>query len=578
MIHTIRSFLDFSGKENKKKFIVSIHLSVLEALASALKVPAVLIILMGLLSEKPIHHYIRASLILMLVSIVISILTKMYISVLETEAGYGCCAYKRIEMAEHLRFVPMGYFNRNTTGEISSVITNTMDSLSNIATRVVMVTTQGILETIMVLLFLYLFDWRIGIIGTIGLILFLLINTRLQNTGGKISEEKDACDTEMVSQIMEYLNGLSEIRSYGLFGRTSGKFDQANEACCKTNTEMEMQYQPWFLLQNLVIRLTSVSIVLASVLYYTQGTMSLIVTIGMVISAFILFSGLETFGSFTALLHMVQQYMDKANAVLETPVMDIDGKEIVPENENIDLNDIDFSYEEKKIIHDVSLHIPQKKTTAIVGPSGSGKTTLAHLAARFWDVDHGSVSLGDHNVKEYSFDSLMNNFSFVFQNVYLFHDTIENNIKFARPEASHEEVVEAAKKACCDEFIRALPDGYNTVIGEGGSSLSGGEKQRISIARALMKDAPVIILDEATANVDPENEAELMKAIQALTHEKTVIMIAHRLKTVKDADQIVVMDQGRIVDTGTHEELMRKDGIYKNFIEARKHAVNWQIR
>ena len=577
MIHTIRNFLDFSGEENKKKFVVSIHLGVLEALANALKVPAVLIILMGLLSKKMILPYIRASLLLMIVSVVISILTKMYISVLETQAGYGCCAYKRIEMAEHLRFVPMGYFNQNTTGEIASVITNTMDSLSNIATRVVMVTVQGILETVLVLIFLYIFDWRIGIVGTVGLVLFLMINTQLQKTGGKISEEKDKSDTEMVSQIMEYLNGIAEIKSYGLFGKTSHKFDMANEACRKANTDMEMKYQPWFLLQNLVIRLTSICIVMFSVLFYTQDTMSLIVTVGMVISAFIVFAGLETFGSFTSLLHLVQQYMDKANDVLETPVMDIDGKEMIPESENIDFEHVDFSYDEKPIICDVSVRIPENKTTAIVGPSGSGKTTLVHLAARFWDVNHGSVFLDGRNVKEYSFDSLMNNFSFVFQNVYLFHDTIENNIRFGRPEATHEEVVETAKKACCDEFISALPDGYDTVIGEGGSSLSGGEKQRISIARALMKDAPVIILDEATANVDPENEAELMKAIDSLTHEKTVIMIAHRLKTVKNADQIIVMDQGRIVDAGTHEELIQKDGIYRNFIEARKHAVNWQI-
>ena len=203
---------------------------------------------------------------------------------------------------------------------------------------------------------------------------------------------------------------------------------------------------------------------------------------------------------------------------------------------------------------------------------------LVNLLARFWDVDAGTVSLDGRNVKEYDMDSLMENFSFVFQSVYLFHDTVANNIRFGQPEAPMEKVVEAAKKACCHDFIKALPEGYDTVIGEGGASLSGGEKQRISIARAMMKDAPVIFLDEATANVDPENENELMQAIQALTAEKTVIMIAHRLKTVEHADQILVVDHGKIVQQGTHAELMEQDGIYKSFISERREAASWKVK
>ena len=236
-----------------------------------------------------------------------------------------------------------------------------------------------------------------------------------------------------------------------------------------------------------------------------------------------------------------------------------------------------FAYENRKIIDDVTLDIKEKTTTAIVGSSGGGKTTITSLIARFWDVDEGEVTLGGRNVKDYSFDSLMENFSFVFQRVYLFEDTIANNIRFGRPEASMDEVIAAAKKACCHDFIMSLPEGYDTVVAEGGSTLSGGEKQRIAIARAIMKDAPIIILDEATANVDPENEKELTEAIENLTKEKTIIMIAHRLKTVRHADQIVVIDKGRIVQKGTHEDLMREEGIYKNFVSGRKKAVSWKI-
>ena len=232
----------------------------------------------------------------------------------------------------------------------------------------------------------------------------------------------------------------------------------------------------------------------------------------------------------------------------------------------------------KPILHDITVTLPDKTTTAVIGPSGSGKTTFCNLVARFWDVDSGKVTIGGHDVREYTLESLMDQMSMVFQNVYLFADTIENNIKFGCPDATHEQVVEAAKKACCDDFIEALPDGYNTVIGEGGASLSGGEKQRISIARAMLKDAPIIILDEATANVDPENEDRLQQAIEALTRDKTILMIAHRLKTVRNADQILVLDAGNIVQQGKHEELIAQPGIYADFIGGKKETAGWKLK
>ncbi|MCR4839642.1 MAG: ATP-binding cassette domain-containing protein, partial [Eubacterium sp.] len=285
----------------------------------------------------------------------------------------------------------------------------------------------------------------------------------------------------------------------------------------------------------------------------------------------------DMMGGFSALMRNVNIVVSQANEVLSIPPMDIDGEDVSPKSTEIEMKGVSFAYEDRTIIDDVSLKIPAHTTTAIVGPSGGGKTTLTNLMARFWDVGSGEVLLGGKNVKDYSFDALMRNFSFVFQRVYLFEDTIANNIRFGEPEASMEKVMEAAKKARCHDFIMSLPDGYDTVIGEGGASLSGGEKQRISIARAIMKDAPVIILDEATANVDPENEAELTKAIEELTKDKTIIMIAHRLKTVRHADQILVVSDGRIVQKGTHEELMDEEGIYRNFVSERKEAVSWKI-
>ena len=577
MFEILAKFFKFSGKENENKFKLSIVIGLVEALASAMKIPAIMYVLIGLMSKESMGKYIIGSIAIMGIAVAVDIICKRFSTVLQTEGGYNASAFTRIKIAEHLRYLPMGYFNSNSIGEISSVTTNTMEVLGDIAARVVMLTTQGILETTMIVLMIFIFDWRIGLISAAGVFIFFVINSIMQKAGKSDSEKKVQCDTELISQIMEYIQGISEVKSYNLLGKQAKRLNDANEACAKINTKMEFLFVPYHFLQSVVIKITGAVIVACSAYFYINGSMSAVYAIGMTISAFMLYSSLECAGNYSSLLHVVSVCVDKANAILELDAMDIDGKEIKPQNCDIKLDHISFSYDKRKIIDDVSLLIPEKTTTAIVGPSGGGKSTLCNLIARFWDVDEGKVTLGGVNVKDYSMNSLMNNFSFVFQTVYLFADTIENNIKFGRQDATHEEVIAAAKKACCHEFISQLPNGYDTVIGEGGSSLSGGQKQRISIARAIMKDAPVVILDEATANVDPENEKDLMDAIEALTKEKTIIMIAHRLKTVRHADQILVVDKGRIVQKGTHEQLMMQDGIYKRFVDAREQAVSWKL-
>ena len=577
MFEILAKFFKFSGEENSKKFKLSIGIGLVEALASAMKIPAIMYILMGLIEEKSMDKYIFGSLVIMIIAIVVDVICKRISSVLQTEGGYNASAFMRIKIAEHLRYLPMGYFNSNSIGEIASVTTNTMEVLGDVASRVVMLTMQGILETAMIVFMILIFDVRIGLISLLGVIVFFVINSIMQKAGKKDSEQKVQCDTELVNQIMEYVQGISEVKSYNLLGKQAKRLNDANDACAKINTKMELVFVPYHFFQGIVTKITGTIIIICCAAFYINGTMNSVYAIGMSISAFILYSSLETAGNYSSLLHVVSVCVDKANDILALNTMDIEGREIEAKSHDIQLDHVSFSYDKRKIIDDVSLSIPEKTTTAIVGPSGGGKSTLCNLIARFWDVDEGEVSLGGINVKDYSMNSLMNNFAFVFQRVYLFADTIENNIKFGNQEATHEQVVMAAKKACCHEFISQLPDGYNTVIGEGGATLSGGEKQRISIARAIMKDAPIIILDEATANVDPENEKELMEAIDALTKEKTIIMIAHRLKTVRNADQIVVIDKGRIVQQGTHNQLMKQEGIYKRFVDSREKAVSWKL-
>lgn len=577
MFSVLAKFFRFAGKENSRKFKRAIALGVIDAMASALRIPAIMYILMGLLGGGAMGKYIAGAVGIMGISILVSFLCKMRSTILQTEGGYSATAFKRIEIAQHLRYLPMGYFNANSIGEIASVTTNTMESLGDVATRVVMMTTQGILETGMIILMLLGFDWRIGVVAAVGMAVFFGVNAIMQRAGKKESEQKVACDTELVNQIMEYIQGISEVKSYNLIGAQTKRLNDANNACVKSNVKMELVFIPFMFLQNSITKITGAVVIALSAYFYINGSMSMIYAVGMSISAFMLYASLEAAGSFSSLLHAVSVGVDKANAILELDTMDIEGREIQPQNHDIELKNISFSYDKRKIIDGVSLSIPEKTTTAIVGPSGGGKSTLCNLIARFWDVDSGEVTLGGVNVKDYSMNSLMSNFSFVFQTVYLFADTIENNIRFGRPDATREEVIEAAKKACCHDFISQLPDGYDTVIGEGGATLSGGEKQRISIARAIMKDSPIIILDEATANVDPENEKELVEAVDALTREKTIIMIAHRLKTVRNADQIVVVDRGQIAQKGTHDELMKQEGIYRRFIDSREQAVSWKI-
>ena len=577
MIQIFRRFFDFCGETNKRKFTKSIFLGVLKALFEALKIPAIAVTLQGVLSGNLTAQHILLSLGIMLFSIAGNAFANYRSTMLQCEAGYGTCADKRIEIAEHLKYLPMGYFNRNSLGYITSVATNSMEALADVATRVVMMVTQGILTTAVVVLMISAFDLRIGGIAIFGVLLFFAVNSLLQKKAKEIAPTKDAADRKLVEKVLEYIQGIAEVKSYNLTGEKSKALNRAVDENTAANIKLEITFVPIMFLQSLTAKLIGVVIAGVSVAFYLNGTMELLNAVVMVIAAFILFGALDSAGSYSALLRNVDLNVSKAQSVLDMPTMDIDGRDITPTNYDIDVENVEFSYDKRKIIDGVSVHIPQITTTAIVGPAGGGKTTLCHLIARFWDVDRGCVRLGGMNVKDYSMDSLMKNFSFVFQSVYLFQDTIANNIRFGQPDAPMEKVIEAAKKACCHDFIMALPDGYETIIGEGGANLSGGEKQRISIARAIMKDAPIIILDEATANVDPESEQELTAAIEALTKEKTIMMIAHRLKTVRHADNILVIDGGKIVQSGTHDELMHQGGIYRRFVESRELAVGWKV-
>lgn len=577
MLEILRKFFRFCDERERSEFYRSIVLGVLAALFSALKIPAIDVMLQAILTGGVTAKTILLSLAIMLISVIGSSILKYRATALQTDGGYCTTANKRVQIAEHLRYLPMGYFNENSLGAITSITTNTMDNLSGVSTRVVMLVTEGIFSTAVMTLAVFLFDWRVGLLIIAGLAVYYAANYALQMKSEATTRRKFTGDTAVVEQVLEFIKGIAEVKSYALIGRYNRRLEAAIEENVNANTDMELKLLPLMLAQNVIAKLIDVGVVVLSLVLYTSGHMALLNCVMLCICSFLLTEGLEQAGTQSSLLRVVDTCVNQATDILNLPAMDIAGAELTPERRDLRAKDIRFSYDEKPIINGVTVDIPEKSTTAIVGPSGGGKTTLCHLLSRFWDVDSGCVTLGGHDVREYDMDSLMQNFSFVFQNVYLFHDTIANNIRFGQPDAPMEQVIAAAKKARCHKFIMKLPQGYETVIGEVGGTLSGGERQRLSIARAMMKDAPIIILDEATANVDPENEKELMEAISELTQEKTVIMIAHRLKTVRHADQILVVDKGQIVQRGTHDELMTQDGIYRRFISGREKAVGWKL-
>ena len=577
MFQTLKKFFAFCGDDNRKMFVSSIWLGVISAICSAMRIPAAAIVIQALLSGNVTMATLWSSLGVIVVSLIITIAINMKSTMLQTRAGYRACANKRIEIAEHLRYLPMGWFNDNSLGEVTSVTTNTMENMANVATRVVMITTRGFLTSGIIAVMIFVFDWRMGLITLAGLILFFAVNSAMQKKEQSLAQRKFNADERLVTKVLEYVQGIAEVKNFDLTGDSTTQVHAAVEEARKASFGMELPSVLFMLAQFIVNKLTGIAVCTAAIAFYFGGTMELANCLLMLICSFILFEQLDSAGSYSSLFRSIDIGVDKANSILNVEAMDIDGEEISSESEDIALSHVDFSYDSKPILRDVSLKIPEKTTVAIVGPSGSGKTTLCNLMARFWDVQSGSVTLGGHDVREYNYDSLIKNFSFVFQRTYLFSDTIANNIRFGKPNASMDEVKAAAKKARCYDFIMALPDGFDTVIGEGGATLSGGERQRISIARAIMKDAPIIILDEATANVDPENEKELMEAVAELTHNKTVIMIAHRLKTVRSADKIFVVDRGEIVQQGTHDELVAVDGLYRRFVVERKQAAGWKV-
>lgn len=571
MLKTLKRIIKLSGKY-KGRVYWGLVCSILNSVFNCCSVLAILWVLMNI--NNLTMNIIWETVAILAAGLIGKTTLKFLTNIFMTAAGYIIFTDKRLELGDKLKNAPMGYFSKKTLGRINNTITTNMATLENYTMMAVDNVVGGILQGICVSIFLMIFEWEIGIIAILGIILSTFSLSAIQKKSGSLSLARYNAVENVTNDVIEYIRGIAVIRSFGR-GNAS-KLDETFDEFEKTAIKMEKGILVPHGFFRATLEIFSGIIILTSAWLTYQGTIEFSYGMMFLVSGFIIYGQMELLANGAFMMEQIETSMNQMDETYSVPKLT--GTQAVDKsNTDIEIKNVTFGYDSRIILDKVSAKIPAKSKCAIVGYSGSGKTTLCNLIVRFWDVQSGSITFGGKDIRSYTPDELLSHFSMVFQNVFLFNDTVENNIKFGCPNATHEQIVEVAKRARCHEFIEALPNGYDTIIGENGSSLSGGEKQRISIARALLKDAPVVILDEATSSVDPENECELMEAIAELTKGKTVISIAHRLNTVKNADQILVIDHGNIVQRGTHQELCNVDGVYKKFLDIRQSSAGWSI-
>lgn len=582
MFKTMKRIIRWAGRYKKRLYLGSVC-SFFSSLATAIPTMVAAYAL-----DKAIQAYwtntaiepalIWQTLWIIVGSIALNFLLSYLRAVLQESIGTEVAAGQRIHLGDVLKRVPLGYFSQNSVGDILAGVTTELSVLELQGMKMVDAVINGYAKFIATVLCLIFFSPVAAAVSVVGVVFSALALHGISRHSEKTATTAHEAVENMSGAAIEYIRGLSIVKSFGQEGASTQSFRSANKALKDIRIGIEKGFTPFNCLHLFALKLASMGIVFICAWQAAQGQMSMAFFLMFVLFSFVMFGSVENINDAAHLLGVIDSAMDKLEALENAEYIDQDGTDIKPTSYDIEFKDVSFGYDDRMVLHDLNFTIPQNATTAIVGPSGGGKTTLCNLIARFYDVNSGTITLGGTDIRIFTCDSLLRNISMVFQNVYLFRDTIKNNIKFGRPDAADEQIIAAAKAARCHDFIMALPDGYDTVIGEGGSSLSGGEKQRISIARAMLKDAPIVILDEATASIDPENEHLIQEAISALTHGKTIITIAHRLATIENADQILVIDGGTVAQRGTHEELLEQEGTYKTFIKIREQAEGWRIK
>lgn len=571
MFKTLRKLINLFGA-HKKRIYLGLVCSIFNAIFNSFSIIAFLWVLLHIenLDSKVIWQTVAILAIATVGKIILKYATNRFLSA----SGYIVFTDKRLELGDKLKSAPMGYFSKESLGRINNTITTAMAQLESFSPMAIENVVGGLLQGLAVAIFLMFFSWPIGLVSILGIFISLLFLRKLQKVSEDLAPKRYSTVEKVTGKVLDFVRGIAVIRSFGR--KPDSELDKSFDEYCDVNTELEKKtLVPMGFFRGTLEVFSGIILFIAALMTY-YGKMEFSYGVMFCLASFIIYGQMELLANGAFLLEQFEAALDSMDKTYRIPVLKGSG-ESVPKDFTLELKDVRFGYDKEPVINGLNISIPPKSTCAIIGPSGSGKTTLCNLIVRFWDVDSGSITFGGKDIKSLNPDEYLSQFSMVFQNVFLFNDTIENNIRFGNPQATHAEIVEAAKRARCDEFISKLPQGYDTIVGEGGSALSGGEKQRISIARALLKNAPIVILDEATSSLDPENESELLDAINELTQGKTVISIAHRLNTVKNADQIIVLEHGKVVQAGKHAELSKQDGLYKKFLDIRRNSAGWNI-
>ncbi|MCR5529284.1 MAG: ABC transporter ATP-binding protein/permease [Saccharofermentans sp.] len=577
MIGSIIKIFRFCG-DNTKVFLKSLIFTMLKNCFNVTQIGGVIILMDALMNDAPTGPAIMKLGILTAVCVIGSFATSYTEQVAMLTTDFKMVEDKRIGIGNLLKRVPLGIFSSDRSECISATLTSTLASVELSAAYAISGIIGGFLSTLATLLMLLFYDLRIAAVTLVGMAAYLGVIEWQMSVSKKHSYMQRAAMNELISATITFIKGIRVTKAFS-FKSGDRYIREAVEGSSRANRRLTDLSMPSQFAGNTCIAVFEMMIVIVDLYLYIQaGSIAADKAIVILIISFFVFASLNQAGINLSMIGLLEAAIDEVNELESTEPMNVKNPEASPEGRRIVFDNVSFSYDDNEVLHDVDLVIEPDSTTAIIGPSGSGKTTLCQLIARFWDVDSGSITLGGTDIRNINDAELMSQISMVFQKVYLFEDTIENNIRVGRPDATHEEVIAAARAASCDEFISRLPAGYDTVVSEGGGSLSGGEKQRISIARAILKDAPIIILDEATSALDAENEHTVIDAIERLTKDKTVVMIAHRMKTVRNADKIVAIENGRIVQQGTHDQLVNEDGLYRRFISNRESAENWKIR
>ena len=581
MFHTVKRIIDWCG-EFKGKLYLGFVMTFLSHLFTAMPL-ALAAYTVGLLVEAQAggpafdSAWIGRSVLLQVGMVLLRFLFDYLLARLQEPISYQLTARDRLAVGDALKRVSLGYFQQVSTGSILNSITTGLSTLENMGIRMIDNFVGGYLNFLVIFLCLAVCSPVTALIALAAAALSLGAMLLISHYSRVNAPVEAQANRDMTGAVIEYARGLAVVKSFGRSGAAMDSVTKAIGDSKRIHQKIEWGYLPGNALHLLALKCGSVGLALAAVLQYLNGSMAFSLMLMFLFFSFQIFASLEPISDSAHTLGVIDDAMDQLDALKGGHFIDKDGRDVKLERYDIAFQNVNFGYDERQVLKNVSFTIPEGSSTAIVGPSGSGKTTLCSLLARFYDPQGGSITLGGHDLREFTCDSLLRNLSMVFQNVYLFHDTVRANLLFGKPDATEEEMIAAAKKARCHDFILALPNGYDTVLGEGGGTLSGGERQRISIARAILKDAPIIILDEATASIDPENEHLIQDALTELTRGKTVITIAHCLATVRNADQILVISGGRVAERGTHEELLAKDGIYRRFTEIREKAEGWRI-